>query len=614
MVSALLSLIRKKKIFLAKKYQDSQKENIYNSAESSLSNVSSATYTPQNTVQSNTPSIESPNIISKQVSNTNIDNIKFLNAEAAKLIVKCAKNKNHELVSPAGVVSIWAQDYIYQKEAINFWTSPSIKSSYIQIRRDFLNGIFYNLSIANYKNYAFVLYFDAMSALKKAGCTDEDIDDVSILFNFICSSLSDTISADIRLRHHMDADSQSNHEYVFNFNINRYFGSGEWEELARLGILGISSSDLKVISSLGYYYEEKSFHYNNLRTFAMALLLRVIKAQSRGDKYDTANNTSLMTLCIRQIYRLIANGDDSRIPSIERSSCGDAIRFFSEKGDEKIIQAKLEEMLPLPSEVLSDIYQSDEQFWKYTFSTIKDQMVHDEDICKFCSSTNQLYMSAKKCGNIHMLFADSVQFILPYDKTAALYYLLLGKLQKENLKVSKIILKQLLPQPTYVQKFDAIYEDYRNSKRVAQYELFEDFYKPERKKVSIAKEDLQQQAQKYQQTVNMLDKIMSEDDIIESDSHLLSQSSQKDTNLKANVKVSRLDYKEEIIKNFIENGYSLSNEQVASLAHNIGMMQSVMINSINEYYYEALDDNLIEEMDDTYTINQGYINTILNNE
>lgn len=65
-----------------------------------------------------------------------------------------------------------------------------------------------------------------------------------------------------------------------------------------------------------------------------------------------------------------------------------------------------------------------------------------------------------------------------------------------------------------------------------------------------------------------------------------------------------------LLKLFYDNDFSLSPQQLQVLAQQYQQMANHLINSINERYYELLDDNLIELHRDTYTLHPPYFHKI----
>gem|GEM_PF-645775 len=69
-------------------------------------------------------------------------------------------------------------------------------------------------------------------------------------------------------------------------------------------------------------------------------------------------------------------------------------------------------------------------------------------------------------------------------------------------------------------------------------------------------------------------------------------------------------HQEELLSVFKENAFSLPAEKVGHFAKERKLFRDQLIESINSSCYEVLDDLLIEEYDDTYTITESYFQTI----
>jgi hypothetical protein len=61
---------------------------------------------------------------------------------------------------------------------------------------------------------------------------------------------------------------------------------------------------------------------------------------------------------------------------------------------------------------------------------------------------------------------------------------------------------------------------------------------------------------------------------------------------------------------FVKNNFSIPQIEIADFAKSKGVFKNQLIESINETCFEILDDILIEEEDDYYTINQEYFTKI----
>jgi hypothetical protein len=61
---------------------------------------------------------------------------------------------------------------------------------------------------------------------------------------------------------------------------------------------------------------------------------------------------------------------------------------------------------------------------------------------------------------------------------------------------------------------------------------------------------------------------------------------------------------------FEQNNFVLNQKEIDTFARNNGVFRDSLIQQINETYYEMLDDVLIEDEGDNYTLNQAYYEQI----
>jgi hypothetical protein len=72
------------------------------------------------------------------------------------------------------------------------------------------------------------------------------------------------------------------------------------------------------------------------------------------------------------------------------------------------------------------------------------------------------------------------------------------------------------------------------------------------------------------------------------------------------------DHQKDLLILFRENNFQLANEAVSSYAKSRMLFKNQLVESLNDYCYEELDDLLIEETEDGYEINEFYYNKIIN--
>jgi hypothetical protein len=61
-----------------------------------------------------------------------------------------------------------------------------------------------------------------------------------------------------------------------------------------------------------------------------------------------------------------------------------------------------------------------------------------------------------------------------------------------------------------------------------------------------------------------------------------------------------------LLEHFANANYSLPVEEVDEFAQNNGVFKNQLIEGVNEFCYERIDDLLIEEEDDRYNLNPDY--------
>ena len=74
------------------------------------------------------------------------------------------------------------------------------------------------------------------------------------------------------------------------------------------------------------------------------------------------------------------------------------------------------------------------------------------------------------------------------------------------------------------------------------------------------------------------------------------------------------DLQKEILEIFEKNSFSILRNELEEVLKSKNQMMSSVIDSINESCYETLDDVLIEDDEDYFTISPDYYKKLLNND
>lgn len=120
-----------------------------------------------------------------------------------------------------------------------------------------------------------------------------------------------------------------------------------------------------------------------------------------------------------------------------------------------------------------------------------------------------------------------------------------------------------------------------------------------RKKVELDEGNLEAEREKFKNTVQALDVLLADDEDDMNGENTFKSSSLPSSN-----------WKKELFELFVQFDYSIDQEKLKLFARQNNMMTSLMIDSINDEYFELLDDCLIEEKEDGWIMNKDYYEQI----
>jgi hypothetical protein len=263
---------------------------------------------------------------------------------------------------------------------------------------------------------------------------------------------------------------------------------------------------------------------------------------------------------------------------------------------------------------------------------------------KFQKSVIQLVIYNNKLTNKENIFFDAFKFIAEFNKETALnlytFYVYYGMTNADFKRkaLPKQISKHLFETKKQEQDFEAIINTLLKSEDMdIALKSIEDIYIIKRKQIKLDKNLIQEAYEKHSDTVELLNEYLQISDrenneLTEVDNNSLNTDNQLIIEQKSKTELSKDDttshlktnddfvYKSEIQFNstqkeilalFHENNFSISFSDLDGFAASKGLFKNQLIESINEACYEILDDVLIEEEDDFYTIYEEYYQTIL---
>ena len=189
--------------------------------------------------------------------------------------------------------------------------------------------------------------------------------------------------------------------------------------------------------------------------------------------------------------------------------------------------------------------------------------------------------------------------------------------------MTKTIQKNLFKTEEQLKYFEVIVQEFVNDKDLNKaLSSISKVYAVKRKKIKLDEETIQQVQQQHSGTVELLNEYLRDDSEDTTDT-LIEESndteielivSQKKTEISQSIFLEELSLKpiqSKTLELFAKNNLIIAQSEIETFAKSNGVFKNQLIDSINDTCYEYLDDLLIEEDDDDYTINNTYYQRIL---
>ena len=244
----------------------------------------------------------------------------------------------------------------------------------------------------------------------------------------------------------------------------------------------------------------------------------------------------------------------------------------------------------------------------------------------------ELEIRNKENPFIENIYFEASKFISNYNKELALEYYIkylyhdLKSVTFDNKQLTKTIQKNLFKTNEQLHNFQAIISELINDRNLekALQELTK-IYKVKRKKIQLDSISIKEVQKQHSGTVELLNEYL-KDDYEDENNTIKTQEinneeikieiTQKTTEIQQSIyiynSVLRLtEINSTALEYFEKSNFSISKLELEAFAKSKGVFKNQLIESINEACYEFLDDVLIEEEDEHYTINTDYYQRIL---
>lgn len=303
--------------------------------------------------------------------------------------------------------------------------------------------------------------------------------------------------------------------------------------------------------------------------------------------------------------------------------------------DTKII-TKVTELLPI---LISKTTPPDEatEIELNSQTTSRWKIKYEELIANFQNNSSafiediiELGKFNKKNPSIENIFFEASKFIAKYDKVASLklyvHYLFhdLNSASFDNKQLTKTIQKSLFKTNEQLHDFEQIVSELIKDKNLDKaLNAVPKIYEVKRKKIQLDKTTIKEVQQQHSGTVELLNEYL-RDEFEDENNSIQSQEISNDE-----IKIEIILKKEEshqsiflselslnpnhisVLELFSKSNFSIPQIEIEEFAKSKGIFKNQLIERINETFYEVLDDVLIEEEDDYYTIIPKYFQKIL---
>jgi hypothetical protein len=573
-------------------------------------------------------------------------------------------NSKSNLKKYSSGVPYWAHHYVYSYSEINSASSEQ-KKFYAIFKNSFLNGEYFDLE--GNTNYSFILLFDLLIEFDNHKDISKLESQLKILGQCYPKTKSYGISFLIqKMEANGDSDGVSRLRAEDRYSYQNYNTDYDYW---RLGSkyktkLKLNDEEVKLLNKLWYPGNNFcSVEYCFVEILKLYItVIEELKASyiAEGTTID-AQFLAVADVIARKHFKY-KNGSQNYKYCIETTTnefyshifkhCENAVReYYGHKRkintdtyyttaeaktefETKII-SKVSGLLPvliskvsLPDEATDiELYSQNTNRWKIKFEELTTN--YNDKPKEFIDSIVTLGKLNKKNPSIENIFFEASKFIAKYDKESALslyvHYLYhdLKSTTFDNKQLTKTIQKNLFKTNEQLHDFEKIVSELIKDKDLEKaLKNVSKVYEVKRKKIQLDTASIKEVQQQHSGTVELLNEYL-KDDFEDENNSIKSQEinneeikieiTQKSEDTVQSAFVSELSFSQiqiSALELFSKSNFSVSQSELEAFAKSKGIFKNQLIESINEASYDLLDDVLIEEDDDYYTINTNYFQRI----
>lgn len=575
-------------------------------------------------------------------------------------------SQSHKISSDFGLTSkvpYWAHSYVYSYHEINYATKEQ-KKFYLEFKASFLNDVF--LDIEENSNYAFILLFDLLNEFdihKNISKLENQLNTLgehypktkSYSITFLLKKMKEVGDEEgiERLRDdHYDYQSQvtySTFEWRNRFKKALNLKKEETKLLDKIWFSSntFSSIDyccteiiklyINLIPKLDQYYKDQGTTIvKEFEEVGDIVVRKHFKYRKGSNNYKYGMEatehefyTTIFKYCenaVRENY-----GNKRKITIDPYAYTPEVKELFETRvcNQVKIILAELvDQIIPPDENTEIKLNQLNTTRWKIAFDNISSE--YNSNAKEFENKIIELGNLNKENPSIENIFFEASKFIAKHDKIASLslymHYLYhdLKSATFDKKQHTKSIQKSLFATDEQFVDFQKIIDQFIKNKDFNKaLSMVPSIYTVKRKKIKLDTSSIKEVQQQHSGTVALLNEYLKDD--VEDGQVIVKDENSSQEEIQINIVQSKEDttisiYSAEFPFTFIQtstlevfakNNFSILQSELETFAKSNGAFKNQLIESINEICYERLDDLLIEEDEDYYTINQNYYHKLL---
>lgn len=568
-----------------------------------------------------------------------------------------SENKSANIPAP-----YWPHRYVYSFSDLNT-ANEEQRKFYNLFRTEFLKGNF--LFLNGNSNYSFILMFDLLNefaAHRDFQKIEKQLEDLGnnypITKSYCVSFLIQTLE-----NYNMDDQAQ---EYREKNNVYDY---DYWKLGKRYKkILDLSTEQENILNKIWFQ--------NNVFTEIEFCKLEVLKQFLRANEHLQKNFASvdnsfdnlideLTDLIVRKYYRY-RKGSQNYKYSFENVQ-GHIYAHILKLSENNVRESysnkrKLTAEFNYSSPEIYDIYFEkvvskldvffSEDQKHITFPDLEtEKRLNECNTTRWKSKFDQIvakYSDAKdleqqivrladenvKNPSVENIFFEASKYMAKIDKVCALRFYIyyidkdLRSAKFDNKQMNKTIQKSLFKNNEQLNDFEQILSDFITNKDLGTtLEKVYSIYLPKRKKIFIDKDTIEEVKKQHSGTVDLLNEYLQdeyEDDNIVITSEGIANKDEVLINIipknheplhsKYLNEISLTEVQKGVLGVFEKNSFNISHSDLEEYLKDQNLLMSSTVDAVNEVCFDVLDDVLIEEDDDYFTINTDYYKKLLNND